>query len=174
MPFSRFHFIFLYFWTTKRQKLAYHKFRFSARKEGAVFWDSLPRGVKLGFLRKTTSKKSKVYHLSWNVGDHYKFQILIIIQVSSFDQFAPRCRFVIFVATLTFPAKYQRFGLVRWEGSVYISRFGTGPDSIGPWSLHMSRSRFGTERYRLHNQIWSGPWSEKDLVRIKLVLWTGP
>ena len=34
-----------------------------------------------------------------------------------------------------------------------------GPDQI-----------FGTERYRLHNQIWSGPWSDKDLVRTKLVL----
>ena len=85
-----------------------------------------------------------------------------MIQVSSFDHFAPHCRFAIFVATLTFPAKCQRFGLVRWAGSVYISRFGTGPNSIGPWSLHMSRSRFGTERYRLHNQIWSGPWSDKD------------
>ena len=37
----------------------------------------------------------------------------MIIQVSSFDQFAPRCRFAIFIATLTFPAKRQRFGLVR-------------------------------------------------------------
>ena len=44
----------------------------------------------------------------------------------------------------------------------------------------MSRSRFGpdlgldqifgTEKYRLHNQIWSGPWSDKDLVRTKLGL----
>ena len=44
----------------------------------------------------------------------------------------------------------------------------------------MSRSRFGpdqifcTERYRLHNQICSGPWSDKDLVRTKLVLQMGP
>ena len=28
----------------------------------------------------------------------------------------------------------------------------------------------GTERYRLHYQIWSGPWSNKDLVWTKLVL----
>ena len=107
-----------------------------------------------------------------------------MIQVSSFDQFATRCRFAIFVASLTFPAKCQRFGLVRWAGSVYISTFGTGPNSIGPWSLHISRSRlspdlgpdqiFGTERYRLHHQIWSGPWSDKDLVRTNLVLYTGP
>ena len=62
-----------------------------------------------------------------------------------FDQFAPRCLFAIFVATLTFPAECQRFGLVRWAGSVYISRFGTGAYSIGPWSLHMSRSRFGAD-----------------------------
>ena len=93
------------------------------------------------------------HRLQWSItflteyiSDHYKLQILIIIQLSSTDQFAPRpgaprCRFAIFVATLTFPAKCQRFGLVRWAGSVYISRFGTGPNSIGPWSLHMSRSR---------------------------------
>ena len=50
------------------------------------------------------------------------------------------------------------------------SRFGPdlGPNQIfgdlGPDQI------FGTERYRLHNQIWSGPWSDKDLVRTKLVL----
>ena len=88
-------------WISKRshrQKLAYHKFRFS-RKEGAVFWDTLPR-----------------------------------------------CRFTIFVATLTFHAKCQRFGLARWPGSVYICRFGTRPNSIGLWSLHISRSRFGSDQ----------------------------
>ena len=70
----------------------------------------------LGFLRKKkiiTLWKSKVYHFSSNISDHYVFQILIIIQVSSFDQFAPRCGFAIFVATLTFPAKCQTFGLAR-------------------------------------------------------------
>ena len=46
MMLSRFHFIFLYFWITKRRKLAHHKFRFS-RKEGAVFWNTLPRGIRI-------------------------------------------------------------------------------------------------------------------------------
>ena len=126
------------------------------------------------------SDRCPLGYLSSNISDQYKLRILIIIQVSSFDQFAPRCRFTIFDATLTFPAKCQRFGLGRLAGSVYISRFGTGPNFIGLWSLHMSRTRFGpdlgpvqifgTERYRLHYQIWSGPWSGKDLVRTKLVL----
>ena len=71
------------------------------------------------------------------------------------------------------------FGLVRCgylNAAIYISRFGTGSNSIRPWSLHMSRSyfspdqTFGTERYRLHNQTWSRPWSDKDLVRTQLVL----
>ena len=178
MTFSRFHFIFLYFWITKLRKLAHHKFRFS-RKEGAVFWDTLPRGVRISMNNNTLEEQGLLFFLQI-ISNHYKLQILIIIQLSSINQFAPRCRFAIFVSTLTFPAKYQRFGLVRWAGSVYISRFGTGPNSIGPWSLHMSRSHFGadlgpdqifgTERYRLHNQIWSGPWSDKDLVRTKLVL----
>ena len=42
-----------------------------------------------------------------------------------------------------FPPNVKRFRLVQWAGSSYISRFGTEPNSIGPWSLHMSRSRFG-------------------------------
>ena len=127
------------------------------------------------FYEQQRSRRAGLIIFPSNISDHYKFQILIIIQLSSIYQFAPCCRFAIFVATLTFTAKCQRFGLVRWAGSIYISRFG-----IGPWSLHMSRSRFGpdlgpdqifgTESYRLHNQIWSGPWSDKDLVRTKLVL----
>ena len=32
-----------------------------------------------------------------------------------------------------------------------MSRSHLGPDQI-----------FGTERYHLHNQIWSGPWADKD------------
>ena len=36
-----------------------------------------------------------------------------------------------------------------------MSRSRFGPD-LGPDQI------FGTERYRLHNQIWSGPWSDKD------------
>ena len=46
MMFTRFHFIFIYFWITKQLKRAYHKFRFSL-KEGAVFWDTLPRGIRI-------------------------------------------------------------------------------------------------------------------------------
>ena len=71
-----------------------------------------------------------------------------------------------------------------WSGPMSRERLhiqiGTGPNFIGPRSLHMRRSRFGpelgpdqifgTERYRLHNQIWPGPWSDKDLVQTKLVL----
>ena len=39
----------------------------------------------------------------------------------------------------------QAFGLVWWEMNVYISRFGTESDFIGPRSLHMTRSRFGPD-----------------------------
>ena len=114
--FSRFHFIFLYLWITKRRKLAHHKFRFS-RKKGGVFWDTFPRGVRISTKNNALEEQGLSFFFS-NISDHFKLRILIIIQISSSDQFAPCCRFSIFVATLTFPAKCQRFGLVRWAGSV--------------------------------------------------------
>ena len=48
---------------------------------------------------------------------------------------------------------------VHFSMKTSLSDHDLGPDQI-----------FGTERYRLHNQIWSGPWSDKELVRTKLVL----
>ena len=150
MTFSRFHFIFLYFWITKRQKLAHHKFRFS-RKEGAVFWDTFPRGVRI-----PTLWKSKVYHFFSNISDHYK-QILVIIQVHRLTNMHRIVDSPFLLHYFDFSRQMSKI----WSGPMsrerYISRFGTGPNSIEPWSLHMSRSRFdpdlfGTERYRLHNQ----------------------
>ena len=144
MTFSRFHFIFLYFWITKRRKLAHYKFRFSG-KEGAVFWDTLPRGVRISTKNNALEEQGLSFFFKYlrslRTQNSYKNPGFIVWPICI------TLRFAIFVATLTFPAKRQRFGLVQWAGSVYISRFGTGPNSIGPWSLHMSKP----ERYRLHN-----------------------
>ena len=76
MAFLRFHFIFLYFWITKWQKLAHHKFRFS-RKEGAVFWDTLPRGVSISTNNNALEEQGLSFFPS-HISDHlYKLQILI-------------------------------------------------------------------------------------------------
>ena len=75
MTFLRFHFIFLYFWITKQRKLAHHKFRFS-RKEGAVFWDTLLRGVSI------STNNNALEEQGWSFFHH----ILAIIINSKFLQ----------------------------------------------------------------------------------------
>ena len=107
MTFSRFHFIFFTFGEQNGEN--WHITNSGSPGKEAPCSEILCQEA-LGFLPKTTLQK--VYHFSSNISDHHKLQILIITQVS-FDPFAPLCQFAIFVATLTFPAKYQTFGLVR-------------------------------------------------------------
>ena len=142
MTFSRFHFIFLYFWITKRRKLAHHKFRFS-RKEGTVFWDTLPRGVRISTNNNALEEQglSFIFQI---ISDHYKLRILIIIQLSSINQFAPHCRFAICVAT---------------DFSRQMSKIWSGPMSRE--HLHIQiwyRTKFYRTVVLAHEQVplWSG------------------
>ena len=80
-----------------------------------MFWDTLPRGVRI-------STKN-------NALEEQGLWLLPIHHFCCYSDFSRQMS--------------NKFGLVHWAVSVYISRFGTIPKSIGPWSLHMSRSSFG-------------------------------
>ena len=131
-------FYFPFFWITKWRKLAHHKRRFS-RKEGTVFWDTFPRGVRI-FYKKQHSRRARFIIFLQILAIIINTKIVIKIQVSSFGQSAPGCRFSIFVATLDF----SRQMLKIWSGPTSRERLHIqiwyGPNCIGPWSLHMSRS----------------------------------
>ena len=168
MTFSQFHFIFLYFWITKRQKLVHHKFRLF-RKEGAVFWDNLPRGVRI------STKKNVLEEQGLSFFFRYKRSLWT---PNSYDN---PCFFVWLIYT-TFPIRhfccYSNFSRQKskiWSGPMSRERLyipDLEPDHIlsnrgrctwarpdlGPYQIFGTKRYhlrpyqiFGTKRYHLHN-----------------------
>ena len=161
---KHFHFVFLFFWITKRRQLACHKFRLHQERRHSVLRYFAKR--RQDFYKKQCSRRARFIiqcrQLRWCQQLDWCWQLghcptsLHHIADSPF-----------LLLLLTFLANCQTFGLVRWAVNVYISRFCTIPNFIGPWSLHMSRSRFST--IYIYNQFWFGPWSDKDLIGTNLV-----
>ena len=144
MTFSRFHFIFLYCWITKRRKLAHHKFRFS-RKGGAVFWDTLPRGVRISTKKKQHSRRARIIIF---------LQILAIIINSTNPYNNPG--FIVWPICTTLPIRHF---CCYSDFSRQMSKIWSGPMSRE--HLHIQiwyRTKFYRTMVLAHEQVplWSG------------------